>query len=132
MKNRGVVWCFLPILCVVSLFYFMTPAVFAEEQQLPLPGPISDFMKTLEKVKIDGINVSLRDMDIGKFTGVESQTGVGVWDFIKNVWDSINSWMIQNIGISFSEVIRAAVNLIVWVIELALKLIKAGLNYLPV
>lgn len=38
----------------------------------------------------------------------------------------------QNIGVSFSEILRVVGNFIVWGFELVIKLLKAGLSYLPV
>lgn len=133
MKNRGMVKYVSLILYVVFIFY-AARSVFAEESPLQIPGPVDDFLKTLNKINLDKVNIPLLD----KFSAdnakgfINKTTGEGVLNFVGNMWNKANAWMAVNIGISLSEVIKVVINLVVWVLELALKLIKAGLSYLPV
>lgn len=97
---------------------------------ISFPGPITDFMNSLDKIKLDNSFIKLPDNIqggeklIGQRTITESQ--IGEW------WNKINSWLTENIGVSFSEILRVVGNFIVWGFELVIKLLKVGLSYLPV
>jgi len=108
-----------------------TPADTAgSSPSISLPGPVTDFINSLDKIKLDNSVVSLPDNIQGgeKLIGqrVISESQIGDW------WNKINSWLTQNIGVSFSEILRVVGNFIVWGFELVVKLLKVGLSYLPV
>ncbi len=97
---------------------------------IDLPKPISDFVDSLNNIKLDRNSIQLPDnlnageKLIGQNTFNESE--------ISGWWNKLNTWLTQNIGISFSEILRTVGNFIVWAFELIVKLLKAGLSYLPV
>lgn len=97
---------------------------------IDLPKPISDFVDSLNNIKLDRNSIQLPDnlnageKLIGQNTFNESE--------ISGWWNNLNTWLTQNIGISFSEILRTVGNFIVWAFELIVKLLKAGLSYLPV
>ncbi len=92
------------------------PDVNVSINNLTLPGPISDFID-----KLKGINV-----------GPSTPGGSGSIDLssLRGFWDSLNNWFSSNIGISFTDIIKLIFNFIIWVWELVIKLIQAGLSYL--
>ncbi len=129
----------------ILLFSFMAVlmlpmGVFAQASEIPqntgsslsidLPKPIGDFVDSLNKIKFDKTTTELPDSLQGgeKLIGqrIISESQIGEW------WNKINSWLMQNIGISFSEILRTVGNFVVWGFELVIKLLKAGLSYLPV
>ncbi len=127
---------------IVLLFFFVVVSVlpmgvFAQSSDtagsspsINFPGPITDFMNSLNKISIDNSSLKLPDNPQGgeKLIGQKTINGsqIGEW------WNKINSWLVQNIGVSFSEIIRVVGNFIVWGFELVVKLLKVGLSYLPV
>lgn len=117
-------------LIILSLQFFIVP-VFASAQTAPIipdvidvgqvitesiPAPIANFID-----KLKGINIG----------GQPSVSG-GSMDFssVKSGWDSINNWFTQNIGVSFTEIVKSVANLVIWIWEIIIKLIKVGLSYL--
>lgn len=132
--SRGFTKTIFLVVCVVFISISGARSIFAEESPLQVPGPVDDFLKTLKKVNLDKVNIPLLDKFSADNTKgfINRTTGEGVLSFIGGMWNKANAWMAINMGISFSEAVRVVVNLVVWVLELALKLIKAGLSYLPV
>jgi hypothetical protein len=81
-----------------------------------LPDPISNFIDKLKGIDIKGsAGADGGSMDLSS---------------AKGAWDSINNWFLENIGVSLNEIIKAIANLIIWVWELIIKLIKTGISYL--
>lgn len=82
-----------------------------------LSAPISDFMDKLKNINVGGSAMP------GGGSGIDLSS-------VKGLWDSINNWFISNIGVSFTDIIKAVFNFIIWIWELIIKLIQAGLSYL--
>lgn len=119
-------------LIILSLQFFIAP-VFASAQTPPpvfpdiidvgqiiiesIPAPISNFID-----KLRGINIG----------GQSTVSGGGSMDFssVKEGWDSINNWFSSNIGVSFTEIVKSVANLVIWIWEIIIKLIKVGISYL--
>jgi len=87
-----------------------------------LPAPVSDFISKLKDVFQNGTNGPT-------VTSLTSGNGMNLSD-ASGVWNQINNWFSSNIGVSFSDIIRAVVNLIIWIWELIIKLIQVGLSKL--
>ncbi|TSA45479.1 hypothetical protein D4R51_01760 [bacterium] len=82
-----------------------------------LSAPISDFMDKLKNINVGGSAMPSGGSSIDLSS-------------VKGFWASINNWFVSNIGISFTDIIKAVFNLIIWIWEVIIKLIQAGLSYL--
>ena len=129
MKNLLIVF-FVVVLLFPAGVFAQSSDIAGSSPSINLPGPITDFMNSLDKIKLDNSVIKLPDNLQGgeKLIGqrVISESQIGEW------WNKINFWLMQNIGVSFSEILRVVGNFIVWGFELVIKLLKAGLSYLPV
>lgn len=47
------------------------------------------------------------------------------------VWDSMNGWLNENVGISLSEIVNTILTFVIWAFELVVKLLKAIIELLP-
>lgn len=87
-----------------------------------LPAPVSNFVQKLKGMFQGGPNG-------GGGTGLTVGNGSS-FSGGSDLWGRINNWFSSNIGISLSDIIRAVANLIIWIWELIIKLIRVGLSYL--
>jgi len=87
--------------------------------QESLPPPVSDFVNKLKGVFENGPGMST----LGNGPQV-NLSDVG------GTWSSINNWFSSKVGISLTDIIKAIVNLIIWIWEIIIKLIQTGLSYL--
>ena len=132
MKKSFVSFFIFSLIVPLSVFaeVSFSPETVGSSPSISLPGPITDFFDSLNKIKIDNSVIKLSDNLQGgeKLIGqrVISESQIGEW------WNKINSWLMERIGISFSEILRTVGNFIVWGFELVIKLLRAGLSYLPV
>jgi len=94
-----------------------------------LPGPARDLLNMAEKIHIDVSRIPIVNKFIQSIQSSDFQSG----DFIRsleNVWERLNAWLEQNIGVSLKEIIRGIGNLFVWIFEFIVNLIKAGISHL--
>lgn len=120
---------FKEVFIIFSLLVLIAPVLSSAQTSPPslpnlpdlgqsITAPISNFVDKLKA--IGGSNVSVPDasnFDLGP-SGVQG------------TWDNINNWFVSKIGVSLTDIIKAVVNLIIWVWELIIKLIQVGLSYL--
>ncbi|MEW6617014.1 MAG: hypothetical protein AB1333_01185 [Patescibacteria group bacterium] len=130
--KKSLIYFFIVILSPLTVFAQSSVPVdtVGSSPSISLPSPITDFMNSLDKIKLDNSVIKLPDNIQGgeKLIGqrVISESQIGEW------WNKINSWLMENLGVSFSEILRVIGNFIVWGFELVVKLLKVGLSYLPV
>ena len=118
----------------ISLFLLMMIAVFiplrnisAEMTDISVPKPIGDFIESLKEIDVDNIgekisgNISFDDSVV---TQKLSDAG------IEEIWNAVNGWMEETIGISLGQIIGGIGNFIMWILETALGLLKGGMNEL--
>lgn len=79
-----------------------------------------------------------QDIDISQAPlgeGVRQMDGAAVErdiaDSFGGVWESLNAWMMEKLGVSLSEIIVTVLNFMFWLIKLAVKIIRAVLNLIP-
>ena len=89
----------------------------AMPSNINLPAPLTDFIDKLKTINVSGGS----NMPGGSSIDLSSAKGF---------WASINNWFISNVGVSLTDIIKAVFNFIIWVWELIIKLIQAGLSYL--
>ena len=92
-----------------------------------LPAPVTDLFNTFEKIKIDIGGGTLLPRVAGSIKNISLTPG-DILSYVKGVWDSVNSWFENKIGISFREIIRTVANFFVWALELIIKVIRAGIS----
>lgn len=112
-------------------FAFFTSRVIAMAQEPILnlgeiPRPITELFNAFSRIKIDVSSIpfverafqSIRDavQDPGRTT-------TNITDFFRGISD----WFQKNIGVNLFDIIKAIGNFIVWILELIVKFIKAGL-----
>ncbi|MEK7086830.1 MAG: hypothetical protein AAB935_01070 [Patescibacteria group bacterium] len=83
-----------------------------------LLAPISNFIDKLKNINI-GESVSLGEAN----SEIDLSSA-------KSIWEKINNWFSSHIGVSFTDIIKAIFNFIIWIWELIIKLIRVGLSYL--
>jgi len=99
----------------------------AEMTDISVPKPIGDFIESLKEIDVDNIgekisgNISFDDSVV---TQKLSDAG------IEEIWNAVNGWMEETIGISLGQIIGGIGNFIMWILETALGLLKGGMNEL--
>jgi hypothetical protein len=48
-----------------------------------------------------------------------------------DMWGSLDSWVFEKIGISIGEILQTIINFIIWMFELAIKILQAIIGILP-
>lgn len=63
----------------------------------------------------------------------EALSGItsGLNGSLGDMWDSLDSWVYEKIGISISEILQTVINFIIWIFELAIKILQAIIGILP-
>ena len=93
------------------------------------PAPITDMVNVVRKIHIDIGNIELFD-NISRKGRELLRGGHGdVRNQIYGTWQSANSWMSHHIGVSLSEIIRAFINLLIWVLNLIVRFLKMAIGY---
>lgn len=105
----SIVFLFLPFTSIAA-----TSSQPNIEIKLDLPVSVQDAYDTFKQMKLS----------TGTIHQVDASTTI-VWlkDF-KNLWQSINDWFTQNIGVSFKNILVAIGNIFVWLLELLVHLLK--------
>ncbi len=124
---------FLTILLIVSFIPFVVNAQTPPNAQENLPGPVNDLWNLLQKVRVDSPNLDVSQQGIGQTVqqianGKISQSAVS--GDLSSWWQSINGWFSANIGVSLGDIIKAVVNLVIWVWELIIKLLQGAVQNL--
>ncbi len=112
---------------VASLVPFAAGAQLGAPNGNNTPGPVNDLFNTIKKIQLPSINgrenaAGGNSLNLGQGTGVTTDVG--------NVWQNVNNWFSANIGVSLANIITVAVNFMIWIWELVIKLLQVGLSYL--
>lgn len=95
--------------------------------QLQVPEPITELFNTFENIDIDTSRIPILNRAFQGF-GQAVQNPEGAANDLTGLFERINAWFQSNVGVSLGEITKAIGNFIVWVLELIVKLIKAGLS----
>ncbi len=123
---------FKKISIILLLPFFIAP-VFISAQTAPVLPNIIDVGQVITEsipAPISGFIDKLKNINIGDQSSILGDSGSINLSNVKSSWNSINNWFFQNIGISFTEIVKSIANLVIWVWEIIIKLIKVGLSYL--
>jgi hypothetical protein len=99
-----------------------------------LPAPVKDIFDTAIKISDKMKNSPLLQnvVDQARSSGVGADVGSGsIFTDLKNIWDNVNNWMEQNVGVSLQQIIKVIAGLFVWVLEFVIKILRAGLSLIP-
>lgn len=63
----------------------------------------------------------------------EALSGItnGLNGSLGDMWSSLDSWVFEKIGISIGEILQTIINFIIWIFELAIKILQAIIGILP-
>lgn len=137
MKLRGGGILFFAVLLV------STPIVAAARQEAPdrsvltitVPQPVSDFIDNLSKINLGNIplvNDISRIANKAHFGGgTDIARSINLGSDLAGIWNSLNAWFGQHVGISLGSIVSAIGDAILWILDLMSRLIRAGLSYLP-
>ncbi len=110
---------------VCAFVLFPVGKTSAETTSISVPKPIGDFVESLKEINIDNVDKNISDnISFDGTVVTEKLSNMGV----QGVWDAANGWMEETLGISLGQIIKAIGNLIMWVLELMIGLIKGGLS----
>ncbi len=113
---------------VGALFAGFASPVLAQEN--PFEGfPTDIFNKAKEAIP----QIEITKNPLGE--GVSQMNAEAVERDIANslggVWDSLNAWMQEKLGVSLSEIITTVLTFVFWLIKLTVKILRAVLNLIP-
>lgn len=122
---------------VIAATVAVVPYFAAAQQQPPdtstfsitVPDPVSNFVQNLGNIDLGNIPIV---QDISRIAN--SNAGNASSMDLSNVgglWNSLNTWFGEHVGISFSSIVQTIGNAMLWVLDLMGRLLKAGLSYLP-
>jgi len=142
--NLKMLTVFIFSVIVVIVIIFWQPQVFAQnfitdQNQLTppvnnlIPQPFKDLFQTFGKININISRIPVLNKIFSR-ASTEAQNissnPAGLISWFKNLWERINIWLENNIGVSLREIIRAVVNVFIWILEFIIKLVKQGLSVL--
>jgi hypothetical protein len=122
MKKR-----LLTIFIIVSLMPFAASAQTSQNFQENLPGPVNDLLNLVKGVKVSSPNLNVSQQSVDQTV---QQIASGNTGDLSSWWQSINGWFSANIGVSLADIIKAVVNLVIWVWELVIKLLQSAVQNL--
>jgi len=111
----------------------ISPVSIAAQEDIPIPNPVENFIDMLGQIEVNsgGDPISRDAMELGEgIFGGDGSIDLNL-GFIGDIWENINEWMRSTIGISLMEIFQAFANLIIWLLELTVNLIKEGLEAIP-
>ncbi|MCP6719779.1 MAG: hypothetical protein KJI72_00430 [Patescibacteria group bacterium] len=99
-----------------------------------IPEPVTELVDTFSKVRVDidvgGGSFLKRTLEnIKDFFFTIVLTPGEFFSYVQGVWDNINNWLEDNIGVSFREIIRVVANFFVWSLRLIIRLIEWGISF---
>lgn len=115
------------IISILAILMLSMPSLSGAQEldlskiQQNLPGPFSDLVNLIQKVRIDTPNVNL--------TGSTGQMNISSGD-ISNIWQNINNWFLAHIGVSLTSIIKAVLNIIIWIWQLIISLLQSAVQHL--
>lgn len=105
---------------------------------LAVPGQIRaeiDLEKGLNDLKdaLPGVGAEIPIPALNEAENVNSEAITqGLNMSLGEIWDSMNGWLNENVGISLSEIINTILTFVIWAFELVIKLLKAIIDLLPI
>jgi len=94
------------------------------------PGVVDQVRQAIPKFQ----DIEISKAPLGE--GVRQMDGAAVERDIAasfgGVWESLNAWMMEKLGISLSEIIVTVLNFVFFLIKLSLKIIRAILDLIPI
>lgn len=99
--------------------------------QQSLPGPVNDLVNLVQKVKIDAPNANLTS---GSNGGIDINLGQlgqsGVSGDLGSIWQSANNWVSSHVGISLNDIVKAILNIVIWIWQFLIGLLKDLVSHL--
>ena len=117
----------LTILIIAFLVPFAAGAQTSQNFQENLPGPVNDILNLVKGVKVSSPNLDVSQESVDQTV---QQIASGNTGDLSSWWQSINGWFSTNIGVSLADIIKAVVNLVIWVWELVIKLLQSAVQNL--
>ncbi|MBI5220223.1 MAG: hypothetical protein HY978_00095 [Candidatus Liptonbacteria bacterium] len=84
-----------------------------------LPGPFSDFAKSLENVRLDDPKAPAASNNSAAATSTQSS----VWKDVQDIWDRANSWLEKTTGYSLRQIVKIILQIIVVIFTLIARII---------
>lgn len=117
------------ILFIVIFIIGLLPAVIRAE--VNLPQPVQELFDIAGKVKLNSetentLQNAVKDAAEGETQPIELIKSLGM--DLKALWEKINTWFINTLGVTLGEVLRAVGNIFVWIFEEIIKLIRFVLS----
>ena len=99
-----------------------------------IPAPVTELVDTFSKVQIDidvggGSFLKRTFENIKDFVFTIIITPGEFFSYIQDVWDNVNTWLEDHVGVSFREIIRSVVSFFIWSLELIIRLMKWGISF---
>ena len=118
---------YIIIFLILIIFLIPGAVVHGLELNKNLPKPVQDVLNTAEKVQLNVdtgkvINELKNTAETGKIDPGRLFGDLGI--DLKGLWDKINGWVKNTIGVSLGEIVKALGNLFVWFFELVIKFVK--------
>ncbi len=122
-------------LAIAAVLLTLVPFAAGAQSSVPnvsqqnLPQPVNDLLNTLSKININNTPGGSLNTAGGPPSSVNINGG-DILNQLGNLWQSLNNWFAANTGVSLSDIIKAVVNLIIWIWEIIIKLLQVGLSHL--
>lgn len=96
-----------------------------------LPAPINDLVNTVQKITPNFQSPFFQNLqNTVQNLKTESLNTQNFLDKFKEIFYKINNWFEINLGVSLVAILKAIGNVIVWIFETFIKLIKTAISYL--
>lgn len=115
-------------LMTISIIILFLPLSSSAQNILnELPESVTNLFDTFSQIKINVGSIPIVESTL-KTIQTTAQNPQGLTSGLTDLFESINRWFGTNIGVSLGEIIKAIGSFVVWVLELIVKLIQAGLE----
>lgn len=126
---------------ILGLFLSFTPAVVQGTEagdsfnlnsiKNLLPAPINDLVNTVQKITPNFQSPFFQNLqNTVQNLKTESLNAQNFLDKFKEIFYKINHWFETNLGVSLVAILKTIGNVIVWIFETLIKLIKTAISYL--
>lgn len=124
MKNK-----LLAIAIIAFIVPFAAGAQADSSQGNGMPGPLNDLLNVIQNVKIGSPNLDVTQQNVSQAVNQVAQGNISSGD-LSGWWQGINNWFVANTGVSLASIVKAVLNLIIWVWELIIKLLQSAVQHL--
>ena len=143
MKLIKIIFLVFLFVSFISILYFATdvagfnfiPKTYAQTESPSeinklIPAPIKDLFQEFSKISDSKLFKNIPQIKLNNLN--DSQETISwIFNKISYIFNSIDNWLENNVGLSLVKIVKLTGNLFIWLLEGLTKLLSLGLKALP-